>query len=461
MSSDIVAMRPPAGGARRCRRAAAAAVVVCLWTGLVPGARAQLQNDQAAGAAGDDQGFGIRFGGGYSDNIFRLAQMPLDSSYSVVGIDAVHSRESQRLVTNVVADIEYRSYSESTVDDEPYGSVDASIELQALPDRIAWLIADNYGQGTIDAFAVDSPLNRESINVFSTGPRFTLPLGARTQLAVNGTYSDRSFGDTEALDSESVTAELGLTRALSSTSQLGLVVSNQDVDYDIPAFNNEISTAYLRYTRELATGAARISAGTNEVSYANAGDNSSPFVDIAWDREVGARSRLTISVGNRLVDAAGDFRRVGIDDPGAPRADDVFVNPDVYELQNAGVVLTTTWSRSELSLSASTEESDYGNATNLSNDRDRFGIDYQRSLAMPWTLSLGVFLSDRTFDEGGQVDEDRGVEVRLARTFGRALSFEISHGYTTREGDGTLGNRFDENVSRIMFRYSPNRAGGG
>jgi hypothetical protein len=132
------------------------------------------------------------FGHGESDNIAR-STAPEDGSYDSLGFLADFARNSQRFDLNIHADLESRSYSLDTVDNELVGTVNAGAEVHIVPQRFSWEFRDYHGQGITDPYAAIGPGNREQLNVLSTGPIVDLPLGARTSLELGVTLSRRRF----------------------------------------------------------------------------------------------------------------------------------------------------------------------------------------------------------------------------------------------------------------------------
>ena len=431
-------------------------VSIVLWPrslfGLILGcclifcADALAQPDENEATPPDQTGvFSLRVGGGRSDNVRRVPVMEESGSYTAVGFLLDLNRESRRLEADLTADIEQRIYSIADIEDELYGFLDASVEVQALPERVSWFISDSYFQGRPDPFAIDTPENREQINVFSTGPRFNLPLGRRTFLRLSATASKQSLEETSELDSDIHAAEVGLFRALNITTEIGFTVSTRDVEYDLPSRDNEIDSAYLSYRRELATGEASVAIGQSKV-YFGANDDSTPFVDITWARDVGARSRLTLSLGNEYVDALENVQSGSSADP--------LLNADVYEQTSVESAYAIEASRTTISIGASLIEARYANNVFLDNDESRLNIALQRSLSPQLELGLRASVSRREFQQSGTEDNFSSWQLSLRQNFARRLSFEFS--YENISQDGLQAGDIAENEIRLFFQYTLN-----
>ena len=88
-----------------------------------------------------------------------------------------------------------------------------------------------YGQTTKNQFAPSTPDNRENVNYLSTGPDFTLSLGSRNKLLLNGRFADVSYEDSE-LGNQRVRGALALRRDLSDATNVSINVTTEQVSFD-------------------------------------------------------------------------------------------------------------------------------------------------------------------------------------------------------------------------------------
>lgn len=411
---------------------------------LAMDAQAQLMQPQLPGQASE---LGLTFGAGYTDNVFRVPVDELSSTYSAVGLVGDYSRQSERLVVTIASDVEYRDYRDNDLDSEPFGTFGAFVELFAVRDRFSWTFSDDFTQGRTDPFIADNPLNRRSINVFSTGPQLDLPLGGRNSLRLGAQRADSTFEATPELDARSTSVDLGMFRAIDGTTEVGIMLTTYETVYDVSAFESKVNAVFLMYQRQLATGQALLQLGTNEVDYGFT-DESSPFLNLAWNRGFGVRTQLAVSAGRRFVDTAQSFQQSQIANL---TTQSPFLTADIFEEFRAGLTYGLSFERSQFSISAFVFEDDYTFSNQFDNDREQAGLNYRRDVSPRLSLGLSVYSSDREFPELDLTDNDRGVGIWLQKEFGTRLSLEFRYDENSRDGQRVVP--YDETAARLMFRY--------
>ena len=322
----------PAGleAAPRDHRLPAKTALAALSLGLMLALPAFAQPDSpAAGEPADRRSeVGFTFGTGYSDNLFKT-NPPDSGNYTGLGVELDVNRQSRRLRAFALGSVEYRDYSHALVEDEPYGDLQAEFEIQAVPDIFSWLTTDYYFEGREDALSPSGPGNREQINVFETGPVVRLPVGGRMELRLQSMAGWRNVNSRQAYDNDFLRSTAGFYRVLSPTAEVGLSVIRNDIEYDAPPIENVIDTAFLAYNKEFSTGRASFAVGTTSVDMGPTEGEDRPYVNISWQRDVGARSNLEFSIVNELIDLSDSYRGRSLDD--------VLLTIDVYERSSVGV----------------------------------------------------------------------------------------------------------------------------
>ncbi len=113
----------------------------------------------------------------HTDNAGRSEVDPQSESIGTAGLGLDIDTQRPRLSAEVGANLDYRRYLDDTFDPEVVGGVDANLGFALIPERIVWILEDNYGQISNNRLVADSPDNRQDFNYLSTGPDITLPLG--------------------------------------------------------------------------------------------------------------------------------------------------------------------------------------------------------------------------------------------------------------------------------------------
>lgn len=393
--------------------------------------------------------FGIRIGGARSDNILRVPVNEESGSYTLLGLTFDLARVGRRLDASLIGDVEVRDYDIPNLDNEPVGSLNASLSFDIVPERFEWFVDDSYGQTRANPFQAVGPGNRQEVNVIATGPRLNLPIGGRTFARLTGTHRQREFDQSNRLDSTVADIEAGAYRSLSTTTEVGLAVSSQETTYDdftVP--DSEIESVFVSYQRRLATGNASLRVGRTKAGFAGT-DRSGPLIGLNWVRGIGARSQLTIDLQNSLSDTGAQFLRNNVVNNVLGTPATLLQTPDVFEFSSLGLAFAITGERSTFSIGATLGQAEYLNDTTLDSDQGSVNVSYQRELSTAWVFGIGTNVFEREFEQFDRVDRDRGSQLWLARA-GRRVSARISFQAASRDGRNSI-RPYDENLVQISF----------
>jgi len=249
---------------------------------------------------------GVWLGHADSDNLARSAPAT-EGYYDSLGLLLGLAKNSQRLTAHINSDLEYRSYSLNTLDNETIGTLDAAAEVGIVPDRFMWTFRGNEGQGVRDPAAAFGPLNRQSISTIGSGPKLSLPLGGRMSFSLDGEYSKRRYDQSVYPDSDSVLYDVGLFRRTSQTGRIGIQASTDTIDFSgISAPSYKIDSVSVRYEKTLATGRVIAAVGNNRADTGVA-TSSNPLVNFEWTRAVASRSTLSVNADRAFTDAGNEL----------------------------------------------------------------------------------------------------------------------------------------------------------
>ena len=422
--------------------------------GAVPQAPARAEADAAAIPTTErERTLAAWFGHVESDNLARTVT-PEDGSFDSIGLLVGLGHTSTRLDASIDADLEYRTYSLDTLDDETIGTLNAAAEVDLVQDRFSWAFTDDYGQGITDAFAGIGPANRETVNIIGTGPLVALPLGQRTSLELRGTYSERRFDESTQVDSDSLLYELGLYRQASLTARFGLVASSNDVEYaDVIAPKYRIDRLGLRYEKELATGRVLADAGKNEIS-SGGFESDEPLYNFVWTRSLTARSELSLRAAREITDAGAALGTALVPGPEGPSFTDVVVTPNPFEQRRFGISYVLTMSRPVISAGLDSSKDEYiGNAL-YDNDSTTTHLSFVRTISPRLSFGVGYDRIDRDFTDATGMQPD-GQDDWTGAWMSRALGRRFSLGLAISSYDRSGAESYDERRYEIRLGYSP------
>ena len=402
----------------------------------------------------DDFSYEIRAGVGYTDNLTRQPANEIDDTIWLVGVDLSYVRESSGLDIAVETDIEYRDYQERFVDGETIGSANIDLNLKIVPDTFSWVFSDLYGQIQSDPFEAQTPLNREWLNTFSTGPDIQLAFGNANLVQLSGRYTGSDFEITES-DSESIGGRLSFVRALSRTRQLSINVATSEIEFDNTILNDSFdrSLVYLAFNSETSRSNLELRLGHNELRFGNGSFDGSLF-EISFERELSSASGFAISYEQRLTDAADRFRDL---DPNAPTFNGVQNIAGIgepFEVTNTSAAFNFGRETATLAMLIELDVNEYLLATQLDRTRLEYGLAADWQIGSRITASLGGTVARTKFDNIIREDDDFIIRGRLNMRLSRALLLSLELNWFDRESSNDLDN-YTEDQAFLTLRYGP------
>jgi len=372
-------------------------------------------------SAAADFDYELRAGSIYSDNVRRTVVGIEDQTIAVIGLSLNTSGKTRRFEGSLIADVEYLNYLEDAFDDEVLPDVDAIAIFKVAPDIFEWTIGNKLRVYKQDPFGVDTANNRENINVFSTGPDFSMKFSSKTSIDLAGRYRDTRFELSDTGNS-TVTGTLSLIRALSPNRSLSINVSTDRVEFDDQEMYGvfERQSAYLGFSSRNSRGDIQIRLGVNELRD-DGGVSSGNLASIAWNRRISETSTVSFNYSRRFSDAGNffyDFDNIG-SQPGGPND----INPiaDPFENRSTSILYSYTRNRTEFSISAYLSDDQYQTITEFDSTNIGGSLNVSRQFGSGWGLGANANFQKRDFDEASRkddyIDVTLSVDRRLTRTF--------------------------------------------
>jgi len=341
------------------------------------------------------------------------------------------------------------SYFGNTYDSELIGSVNGSATYTLVPERLTWVLEDNFGQTRPDLFAPLTPENRENINFFNTGPDLLLHFGASNRMNIGARYSRMDY-ELSTFDSERASGSLAFLHDLSSGSTLSLNGTAERVTYAPAAMatDYDLRSAYLGYDvmGERTTIHAR--AGANRIDRGDT-HQSGGLLRFELTREIATRSHLSFSIGHELADAGSVFGQRGGTISGNTQSLSNTSEPYLNEYIRAGWDIAGRVTR--LGLSGGWHRETY--EVNSLNDRGRLEAEahIHREFGSRLSGRATVNYSDEDFRNVAGDSHESNALLGLSWRAGRRLSFEASAERYERCAAG--GSGYTENRVWLNLRW--------
>jgi hypothetical protein len=400
-------------------------------------------------AVAADFDYEASLGAGQSDNITRVAEDAQDENIATLGLKFSLDEQSRRLRADLLGDLAYYDYLDGTYDSELLGNVIANANLGVVPERLDWVFGDRFGQVLVDPFTPPTPDNRENLNYLSTGPEATFAFGSQTRLGIGARYVDSIYEDSP-FDSSGFLGQVGVTRLLSSASELGLNLRHEQIEYDEESLNGDYdhSEAFAQYALNGARTNVKLDAGYTTIDRDAVNDkDSGPLFRLEVSRRIGRLQELTLDAGREFSSSGSAFageqsdEAIGLE----PVASRQTVAPFTNEY--ASLYWSISGHRTEISLGGAWRKHEYQDSNDLNQTLTSVDAGVQRSLTPALTLSLDLAYSSSDFEVSGDYSDLLG-SLALRWRMSRSLSLSLDYTHYDRNSDLAEG---DYTENRIML----------
>lgn len=431
-----------------------------LFLGLVPALLAGVAPRIGAAQEGRDLGLSVSAGVEYSDNIGRTS---VDAQHETVidaGLAMNVSRDRGALRLALATDLRYRKFLNGRFGNELLGGASARLAYEVIPDRLIWILEDEYGQSFIDPRAVETPQNRQGVNFVTTGPDIRIPIGGITSLAIEGRAS-QAWYEESSLGSTQYRAALGVVRQLGARNAVSAFASEDRFEYDdLPSGDDfKIRSAYLMFDGRGAKTNLRVMAGNSGLVGPD-NDTSGLLLDVALTREFTARSSLSFNAGTDLTEASGAFRRgrSGLD---LAVTDDTFRLVSADPLRSTFAILSWSYAGPSRSLDIAMQWRKEEHERRIELDRERLGAEATFTRRLQPSLSMSLYTSyfqdDFSSLQSGFDEWSVGLATdwRVVRAYSLRLRFDRIDGSIDASSAAPVLGKFVENRASFRVTYTP------
>jgi hypothetical protein len=350
---------------------------------------------------------------GWSDNITGVASNQISETIAGLGVEATVERQSRTLNLNAAIDLQFLEYLEGTYDSEVTGSAELTGRATLVPDILAFVVEDTFGQTQTDILAPSTPESRQGTNALSAGPDIRVELGGALVLLGSGRYSLQSFEVTPA-DSTRLQGQAGLFHEFSADASIGVLASSQNVSFasSSPYDDFKRTEAIGRFQLEASRTTLLVEGGRSK----HDGEGVSGAQRQLWmyraeaTRDITPRVSLIVGLGRELTDG-GDLFQGAV---GSSRRNSEF---------NQVGLGTTQLSGTNVLASGEGLQSDYWRANwRLLANRSRaiIGLEHRK---------------ERNFESVGLNRDISTLQAGIGRTLSSALSMNLDLTFIKQSGE--------------------------
>ena len=205
-------------------------------------------------------------GGGveHTDNAYKTDTNKVSElrQYLTANLGATHTEASVNVDANY--NVTRYWYDKDTQTDRTITVGDAELIWNQIQNKLVWKLKNSVNEVVRDKTLVNIQNNRDSRSISEASGTYTVRPGQANTLSFTGNYTDISYKDTNAQDSERAGARVNFTHGLSPISNVSLGVSYEDVTRDGTLNDYEYSTATLGYGAQLSKLQYNIQLGYNQ-----------------------------------------------------------------------------------------------------------------------------------------------------------------------------------------------------
>jgi hypothetical protein len=420
--------------------------------------------------------YGVDVGVAESDNVTLVSTNKISQTIGVVDTDFDINQRSRLLDVDAKGNFSYLDYLQGVYSNQLIGRFDGTAQLALIPDRLVWVVKDDFGQAAVDPYTPVTPSNLEDINYLSTGPDFALRFGATSYLNMSARYARTDY-ETSPYNSNRLLGDLAWGYQLSAQSSVSLNAETERVLFSNTVVNSDFdrSSGFLRY--EVKGARTDLSADLGATTINQYGSTTRPLAKVGLARELSAAAKLTLAAGRDLTDAATSFSGLQSGAIGLVGTAPAAQTTDNYTSSYASASWQYERNRTLIALSARWEKDIYDTAPVTSVSVTGVPLTVAplpgtpvigSASALDYTLGGAEFRVQRrmtralTAEIQGRIYKTDYLHSSVASQFGTPnySSEEIGAGLTWRHGRGLAVNLRYTHSSQVttgIYGYGENR----
>ncbi len=370
-----------------------------------------------------DTTVGIGIGVEHSDNVTRSDDNPQSDVERSLRLDLGVTGNTAQFDTQLAYIFTARDFKNNLQSDDEVVDGRARILWTPLPNRFSWELTNNVSDSVRNDRLADTPDNRQTRNIISTGPNFIFALSPVDQLDaelryvdVNVEEADDAVGQAQqGSDSERKVGRLRWTHRLSAVGDLMVSTEYEDVTADTDVVYKRL---LLGYGARLRNGSYEIFVGANRVEPDFREEFDASVVQAAATYDFGGHG-FSITLVKELTDTSVGLGTNSLRGESFNPTDTNFGEFDILERQRADITYQNALicGSCNVRISAYYDKQEYQDRPqdqdplSQPGDQTRYGF----TLGWVYTLTDNVsLLADTRFEVSEFVDDADGLEYELS-----------------------------------------------
>lgn len=413
----------------------------------------------AGGALASEPTYGVNIGMGTTDNVLRTPTNPQSAQIAAAGLDFSASQLSPRVDADVVTDLTYLDYLHTDLASDVVGTLVARGKFTIVPDRVEWLVDDNFGQTALNQVNAISPENQENVNYFSTGPRLTVGLGSVNRVLLEGNYAKVIYQHSP-LDNQRYAGSASVVHELSSSSDVSFKVIAERISYEDDASNppTDQQEGILRYEARGSRTKFGLDTGYAHATF-NLQTYSTPVFQLTASRIVSPFSSVDLALGRSFSNSGDLFRQLQEYRNTAQQTQAIQPTSELFTSTYATLNWRVDHNRTSLDFSVSKYKQSYEQQSQYDQSRASIYAYFSRYMSAVVQLYASTTLGKNRYDATLDDSTDKSFAVGATRRMGRLLSLALEYDWYDRSGAPGVSV---SNVNEVWLRlfYGTAKPGG-
>jgi hypothetical protein len=411
----------------------------------------------AQGARAESLTYGADVGIGESDNVTLVETNKVSQTIAITDLDFDFKDQTRRFDVDAKGNFSYLDYLQNAYSNQLIGRFDGRADVSLIPERVIWVLTENFGQSQIDPFTAVVPTNLQNVNYVATGPDAAFRLGSLFFLDLSARYARTTY-QTDPFDSNVMLGSAAFGRALSAQSSMSINGSFERVLFDDTQVNTNFdrSSVYARYEVQGARTNLTANLGVTKVDQGSV-SFTGPDAKLQLSRKLSSVSTLTFTVGRDITDGSTAFANLQGGAIGGIVTAPAAVSQNNYTVTYGSVDWEYARNRTTIGVSGTWEKDSYDGQPLQDVTRGSAEFRLERKLSSVLTAQLlgRLFRSDYTNTNFAETDGLVGAALTLRE--GRGLEIKLRYDHTSRVVSG-VGSGYQENRAFLTIGYRPRAA---
>jgi len=403
---------------------------------------------------------------GQTDNV---ALTPSGQSQTLASVGGAVDAARQGAVFNgfLQGQLDYLYYVQHAYSGQFLGRLDGEGSWALVPDRIKWVLQNDFGNAQVDALSAPNRSNMQAVNVLSTGPDFLLRPSQTMYLQLGARYQS-SVWQTSPYNSQRVLASAAIGEELSLASNVSLNANATSIRFQDPTVlnpNYDRRKFYLHYDVRGVRTSLALDLGVAMVNETGKWQ-SALLAQLALTRDLSPFQSVFLSAGQQYTDASDSFAGMTGGAAGytilAPAAGSGgnYLNQFVtggwnYKRGRSSFGLSGHWDRNTYTIEATPQQlADFintGAATPLNVERWSVQGRAERVLTPRISGDIHVAYTHEDYWTVGYLDHTVLAGVALAYTVNSKLQYRLRYEHNLRTVEAV-----PESGTRVAPGYTEN-----